>query len=213
MKLLLENWRGFLAERAMEPITPEEISDVPHGLNFNEVKVHLSNHFGKAKITLTKNRLDLETDYDQARKWPRHRSMKPYGIWYGCGPTWLDFIESEMPARVPSFPGTQIWALKIDMSNVKELITPKEIDKFTWHYKDMDMWFRTTEKNPDWAAVATDFDGIECCPYPVGDSDFKMKYMWYYGIDMPSGCIWNTKAITSSMLAAELKEDGWEVYV
>ena len=38
MKLLFENWRGFLGERVLEPVTPEEISDVPHGLDFDEVK-------------------------------------------------------------------------------------------------------------------------------------------------------------------------------
>tara|TARA_Y100000310_G_C20484886_1_gene716421 strand:+ start:337 stop:957 length:621 start_codon:yes stop_codon:yes gene_type:complete len=206
MKLLLENWREYLKERVLEPIEDVDISDVPHGLDFAEVRTHLSNHFGKAKITLTDSPLDLKSNYEQSG------TMKPNGIWYGCGTTWLKFIDREMSGWTPVF-GTQIWSLKIDMSNVKELTTTKEIDRFSMHYKDAEKYYRMHDVHVDWSLAEHHFDGIECCPYPVGDWEFKMKYMWYYGIDIASGCIWNTKAITHSMLAAEFKEDGWEVYV
>ena len=201
----LGDWREDLQERVLEPIEDVEITDVPHGLDFSEVRTHLSNHFGKAKITLTSSPLDLESNYEQSA------TMKPNGIWYGCGTTWLEFIDTQMSG--PGANDTQIWSLKIDMSDVKELTTTKEIDRFSWHYKDPMKYNIMKDVHIDWSLVGPHFDGIECCPYPVGDWDFKMKYMWYYGIDMASGCIWNTKAITHSMLVAELKEDGWEVYV
>jgi hypothetical protein len=180
--------------------------DVPHSLTFNELRRYLSNHFRKAKITLTSSHLDLEADYTQLRG-----QMKPSGIWYGCGTTWLDFIDTQMSG--PGSDDTQIWSLKIDMSRVKSLIDPLEIADFTRRYKDIDRYIKTMRKDIDWPSVTSHFDGIECCPYPAGDWEFKYKYMWYYGIDMPSGCIWNTRAITHSQLVAELKEDGWEVYV
>ena len=55
----LGDWREDLQERVLEPIEDVEITDVPHGLDFSEVRTHLSNHFGKAKITLTSSPLDL----------------------------------------------------------------------------------------------------------------------------------------------------------
>ena len=201
--------REFIRDSIEESNYYDSEQDVPHGLDFSEVARYLSSHFGKAKITLTSSHLDLEMNYTQRP--PSEFKMKPNGIWYGCGTTWLNFIETQMSG--PGKDDTQIWALKIDMSNVKSLITPEEIDRFTRRYRDIDTYIKTMQKNPDWSIVARHFDGIECCPYPVGDREFKYKYMWYYGIDMPSGCIWNTSAITNSMLVAELKEDGWEVYV
>jgi len=35
---------------------------------------------------------------------------------------------------------------------------------------------------------------------------------WYLGIDVPSGCIWDTSILTTKQIVAELKEGGWEVY-
>jgi hypothetical protein len=202
----LGDWREDLQERVLEPIEDVEISDVPHGLDFTEVSAHLSNHFGKAKITLTDSPLELERNYEQSD------TLKPNGIWYGCGTTWLDFIDTQMLEKRPTF-GAQIWALKIDMSRVLPFLSENAVERFTRRFRDEEKYVLTRQAQPDWTLAAAKFDGIECCPYPVGDWEFKMKYMWYYGIDMSSGCIWNTKAITNSMLAAELKEDGWEVYV
>jgi len=214
VKLLFENWRRYLIERSLEPIEDDEIEDVVYGLSFSGVRKHLSNHFGKAKITVTNSPLDLKRGYDPND----NEGFKPDGLWYGCGTAWLNFIEREMPHRItpppgPGETGSQIWALKIDMSMIKSLIDPDEIENFTRKYRDIERYINTMVKTPDWIQVAQEYSGIECCPYPVGDWEFRMKYMWYYTIDMSSGCIWDTSAITNSMLVAELKEDGWEVYV
>jgi|1_EtaG_2_1085319.scaffolds.fasta_scaffold07918_4 hypothetical protein len=198
--------REFINSSIEESVYYDNDPDVPHGLTFNELRRYLHNHFGKAKITLTSSHLDLESNYVQ-----RKGELKPSGIWYGCGTTWLDFIDAQMSG--PGKDDTQIWSLKIDMSKVKQLIDPLEIADFTRRYKDVNLYIKTLQKNPDWTSVASSFDGIECCPYPVGGWEFRYNYTWYYGIDMSSGCIWNTSAITHSQLVAELKEDGWEVYV
>ena len=198
--------RSYIREVLSERNIDYAEKDVPHGLTFSELRRYLYNHFGKAKITLTSSHLDLESNYTQQKG-----TLKPDGIWYGCGTTWLDFIDTQMEG--PRKNDTQIWSLKIDMSNVKKLIDPLEIADFTRRYKDIDLYIKTLQKNPDWTSVARSFDGIECCPYPVGDRQFRYNYTWYWGIDISSGCIWNTSAITHSQLVAELKEDGWEVYI
>lgn len=51
---------------------------------------------------------------------------------------------------------------------------------------------------PDWPAVAQEYDGIIIAPYiwcMRTDGPF-----WYYGVDCASGCIWNLDAIESFKL-------------
>jgi tRNA nucleotidyltransferase/poly(A) polymerase len=182
---------------------PEE-EDVVHGLSFSEMRQHLSMHFGKAKITITQSPLDLERSYAPSTK------IKPTGIWYGCGVGWLKFVEEN---DWESTAGSQIWSLKINMGKIKSLVDAKEIDRFSWKFRNMESYIENhLDKRIDWAKVASTFSGIECCPYPVGDKT-KIDNLWYYAFDMASGCIWDASAISNTILVAELKEDGWEMYV
>jgi hypothetical protein len=52
----------------------------------------------------------------------------------------------------------------------------------------------------DWSRVAAEYDGIIIAPYRW---EFRLKFMWYYGWDCSSGCIWNLNAIKDF----ELKEE------
>ena len=202
MNLLREYIRELISEKRYDP--PVE-QDVVHGLTFEEMRTHLSRHFGKAKITLTDSPLMLEKPHNPGR------DLKPEGIWYACGTEWLDFLENAMGG--PSEEEYQVWALKIDMSKVKSLSDAKTIEKFSYKYRNIEKYIENIDlKLIDWSSVAKDFSGIECCPYPVAGVD-SFKNTWYLGIDVPSGCIWDPAAITNSVLAAEKKEDGWEVYV
>jgi hypothetical protein len=49
----------------------------------------------------------------------------------------------------------------------------------------------------DWHAVARDYDGIVIAPYQWRH---RMNFMWYYGWDCSSGCIWNGDAIEQLIL-------------
>jgi hypothetical protein len=44
----------------------------------------------------------------------------------------------------------------------------------------------------DWIKVADEYDGIIIAPYRW---EFRLSFMWYYGWDCASGCIWNLKVI------------------
>lgn len=203
MNLLREYIRELMSEKRYNP--PAE-QDVVHGLTFEEMRTHLSRHFGKAKITLTDSPLMLEKPHNPGQ------DLKPEGIWYACGTEWLDFLETAIGG--PSEEEYQVWALKIDMTKVKSLNNPKEISNFSWKYRNIEQYIKNHRiKIVDWNRVAQDFAGVECCPYPVGDFQFEIENIWYAGIDVPSGCIWDPSAITNSVLVAEKKDDGWEVYV
>jgi hypothetical protein len=52
----------------------------------------------------------------------------------------------------------------------------------------------------NWPKVAQDYSGIEICPYQW---KFRLNYMWYYGWDVASGCIWNQNALNSTNVIAE----------
>ncbi len=203
MNLLRTYIRELISEKRYDP--PVE-QDIVHGLSFDEMRTHLSRHFGKAKITLTDSPLMLDQSHDPGT------GLKPDGIWYACGTNWLDFLETSMGG--PSKDEYQVWALKLDMSKVKALTTSKEISRFSWKYRNLDEYFKNSKiKIVDWSKVSKDFAGIECCPYPVDDFHTAIENIWYAGIDVPSGCIWDVSAISNSTLVAEKKEDGWDVYV
>ena len=70
----------------------------------------------------------------------------------------------------------------------------------------------------DWQKVAKKFGGIEFNPYihqainPIKNGKKTIMIMWYYTVDIPSGCIWNLKHIieniqkmSRSELSANLK--------
>jgi len=55
----------------------------------------------------------------------------------------------------------------------------------------------------DWAAVASDYDGIIITPYQWSRRMTQHTF-WYYGWDCASGCIWEPSAIGSIDAVAEV---------
>jgi hypothetical protein len=56
-----------------------------------------------------------------------------------------------------------------------------------------------------WQKVAKKFGGIEFNPYihqainPIKNGKKTIMIMWYYTVDIPSGCIWNLKPIVENI--------------
>jgi len=77
MKLLLENWRQYLAEEQSESIFGYTIQP--------DDKVFLSN-----------------TPFDEMRTiqsgQQQKEGYKPLGLWYGCGDGWLRYASQELPS-------------------------------------------------------------------------------------------------------------------
>ena len=205
MKLILENWRNFLTEG-------EEIFGYEIGPND---KVFLS-----PEKFLGMRNIDA---YDQKI------GRKPRGLWYGCGDEWLSFIRSEFG---PEYEQSIKHIYKIDLNyatlsryrgdSVLRISTADELRDFDGMYTVRPSKGGSTRRDIlgtkmemiDWHKVATEYSGIEICPYLgyqpwSGDVNFRMGLDWYYTWDVASGCIWNEKAIRNIELISS-KENNSE---
>jgi hypothetical protein len=109
---------------------------------------------------------------------------KPRGLWYGIGTSWIDWIRSEMP----EWETDNIFKLDIDESKILMIRNIEELDAFDKKYTDNDdMW-----RGIDWRKVASEYGGIEIAPYIY---EGRFEYLWYYGWDVASGCIWDDGVI------------------
>ncbi len=117
----------------------------------------------------------------------RH-SFKSKGLWYAIGNAWLDWCKSEMPGWVTTYMYTIDISIK---NNILHLNTRESVKKFSKQY-GIEVWGRLREIN--WEQVNEDYDGVEFNPY-FYDQKFALDTLWYSGIDVPSGVIFNTDII------------------
>jgi hypothetical protein len=81
--------------------------------------------------------------------------------------------------------------------NVLFIRTVEEIDKFHEEYsvdilKDRQYRYPSRRDWCDWSRVYPLWQGLIISPYLW---ERRMQYMWYYGWDCASGCIWDLSAI------------------
>jgi len=109
--------------------------------------------------------------------------MKPTGLWYGFGKSWIDWVRENMP----HWKKEHIFKIQIDESKVLKLRSEREVLLFTRGYKQDNYheWI-------DWKTVTKAYNGIEIPEYFW---NLRLKLLWYYGWDVASGCIWNLKTI------------------
>jgi len=144
------------------------------------------------RIVMTKTPLDLDIN----RKYSQEIDMKPRGFWYGFGTEWIDWCKSEMPHWV----GKYFYSVDIGSSNILKIKSALELITFTKQYeisKYPDLPFFDRHTFIDWPSVANKYDGIEIAPYQYS---VRYDYMWYYGWDVASGCIWNLKNVKLNQL-------------
>ena len=141
------------------------------------------------------------------RQEPRGSSnMKPDGIWFGIGDSWIDWLVYNMPQWAqPSI-------LKVEVSFPKMFHIRKDSDldvfseKYTYkiEYPKYNMW------QGDWKKLAEDYDGIIHWKYPSAGGGGIMsnnpRGIWY-GWDVRSGCIWNPAAIKNLKIIGRYDED------
>lgn len=117
---------------------------------------------------------------------------KPNGLWYAVGTEWIDWVQSEMP----DWMGHTFYKIEVNTSNILHLKSGIDIDNFTKKYvKFNSIGYDSWEKNANiyWKPVAEEYSGIEISPYQYNS---RHKYMWYYGWDVASGCIWDKSGIS-----------------
>lgn len=114
--------------------------------------------------------------------------MKPLGLWYSFGMEWLEWCNRE---------GMQDWVanknwfkVELDCKYILQITNAVDLMRFARKYsmKHNDLNYI------DWTKVANDYSGIEIAPYQY-QLRLDPKYIWYYGWDVASGCIWDSKAI------------------
>jgi hypothetical protein len=194
MKLLLENWRQYLAEEQSESIFGYTIQP--------DDKVFLSN-----------------TPFDEMRTiqsgQQQKEGYKPLGLWYGCGDGWLRYASQELPS---DYMADVKYIYKIELNYAEKLEdspydrvlkvdTVEDLSSLSMEYGVTDRYGYT---KLNWRRFSNDYGGIEICPYqgykhnPETDRNIRMSpdYDWYYPWDVASGCVWDAGAIRNIELLA-----------
>ena len=118
-------------------------------------------------------------------------AFKPVGLWYGINNSWVDWCSSEMPEWVT--PNRH--KLEIDESKILKLSSISDMMKFNNKYLSKDPAL-TLFPHIEWHRVKSDgYTGIEIPTYHY-QLRFADKFLWYYGWDVASGCIFDTRIIT-----------------
>lgn len=110
---------------------------------------------------------------------------KPTGLWYGVGSSWMEWCEG-----ASYYIGKYVY--KVNLSKDARILYIKnepQLECFMDKYGGLGAY-----KGINWDKVASKYHGVEISPYIYG---CRLKHTWYYGWDVASGCIWNSKAVKS----------------
>lgn len=143
------------------------------------------------RVHMSKKPFELEP-----RTFVQRVTMKPSGFWYGFGSEWIDWCRSEMPDWV----GKYIYGVDVGKSNVLQITTNLELMQFNRKYESRvsDTGYKLYEgESIDWQKVVSEYDGIEINPY---QNEARNQYMWYYGWDIASGCVWNLSKVKLKLI-------------
>jgi hypothetical protein len=128
-----------------------------------------------------------ELTFNQVPIDKQSQGAKPRGLWYGIGPSWINWVRHEMP----DWEADNIFKIDIDVDKILKITNSEELLSFNKNYGVKTQFYNVI----DWVRVASDYGGIEISPY-----NYKLRMerevFWYYGWDVASGCIWNEGVIT-----------------
>jgi len=118
--------------------------------------------------------------------------MKPNGFWYEVDGDWQWWCAGE---ELGWLEGRKLYELTLDpAARLLEIRTVAEIDAFHAEYSRPLDGSRYS-MYPEWGRVAERYDGIEIAPY-LWERRLATEFMWYYGWDCASGCLWNPRGST-----------------
>jgi len=164
-------------------IIKEELSKI------NEVSNQLhnviKNNYVDKRITISKDD-NLKFKENKNNQTP---GPKPVGLWYGIGSSWIDYIKSN---NMNEWDYDNAFELILDDNKLLKITNVNELDNFTKIYVDTTNDTYLNNYFINWDSVAEKYSGIEIAPYIWKG---RMKYMWYYGWDVASGCIWSKDVI------------------
>jgi hypothetical protein len=150
----------------------DELYDVIKNVHINDRLIMSSN----SELTFNQVPIDKQS-----------QGAKPRGLWYGIGPSWIDWVRSEMP----DWEVDNIFKIDIDVDKILKITNSEELLAFNKNYGVKTHYYNVI----DWVKVASEYGGIEISPY-----NYKLRMarevFWYYGWDVASGCIWDEGVIT-----------------
>lgn len=128
---------------------------------------------------------------------------KPGGLWYGFGDNWINFKKYGVTWNagddtLSSIMGDEIYIYKLylDFTNILVLDSEDSVEEFTNKYSVNNNY----PYNISWEKVGEKYTGIEFPNYEqLGVRNWyerSEKYSWLSTIDVNSGCVWDSSAIT-----------------
>jgi len=110
---------------------------------------------------------------------------KPEGLWISVDQSWKEFAQKE---GLGSFDyATEV--ILSESANILIINSVQDLDSFTIQYgTKLDNIIDCI----DWQRVASHYDGIIIGTYLW---ERRITYLWYYGWNCASGCIWNADAV------------------
>lgn len=149
-----------------------EISDESYEL--------IEEKYSDSKLIMTKND---SISFNEIKEQKAKAWIKPQGLWYGIGTSWLDWVRSDMP----EWEDDHVFKIDVDKSKMLMIHTLEDLYSFNDKYAGSDGLIF-------WKLVANEYSGIEISPYM---QEARYDMMWYSTWDVASGCIWSKDAITN----------------
>lgn len=146
----------------------------------------------------------------------QHIDMKPTGIWYGLGDSWMQWCMSDASGWLQPY----IYEFVLDEEKIIKVSNIEEFEKFEEEHQAIRPEFKLLmEHMPtirdahgdgfprmrrlfdqiDWPKLSQTYGGVEIAPYIWKK---RLESMWYYPWDCASGCIWNVNAVKELRLFA-----------
>lgn len=136
------------------------------------------------------------------RKYQLMIDWKPHGFWFDVNRDWLRWCKSE-GFREESLAHRHRIRLA-DNAAILRLVGTDAIRRFTEEYTvphpalihigdEASILGRYHRAVIDWPRIAESFQGIIITPYCW---QARMDFMWYYGWDCASGCVWDPSILT-----------------
>lgn len=120
-----------------------------------------------------------------------HRHDKPDGLWYGFGPSWLEWCRSEQPDWIG-----QHWyeVVLAPEARILSLTTAYDVLMFGRQYAAPERYPGDTGAIL-WRELEATYDAIEINPYQWS-MRLHDETSWYYSWDVASGCVWAPSLVT-----------------
>ena len=135
---------------------------------------------------------------------------KPTGLWYECqdgsSETWKEFCTIGFSK---GYQYDSTYNVVLEDYNILFIPNEHHFEKFYKMYSVNHpadpAGTKGFDKMIDWPKVADHYAGIEICPY-LSSKRMDDDSFWYYGWDVASGCVWDSRGIKELIKAGECSE-------